>query len=161
VVWLCLRWWVVLYKSWAVLVSRMLRKWWSLIRSVRNRDGVILLLYACVVYLDCEYCGCYCFVVFGEVLVVVLLACRNSLCCASHLSVLCHFVYCFSGLVLEAGLGVVCGLEPSVGIVSDYSFEDGVWLDCQFVVYLVVHFCCPVYVVSLYCVHHLAFVSYV
>jgi len=61
---------------------------------------------------------------------------------------------------LEAGLGVKCGLEPSVGIVSDYSFEDGVWLDCQFVVYLVVHFCFPVYVVSLR-VHHLAFVSYV
>ena len=58
-VWLCLRWWVVLCKSWAILVSRMLRKWWSLIRSVRNRNGVILLLYACVVYFDCEYCGCY------------------------------------------------------------------------------------------------------
>ena len=53
---------VVLYKSWAILVSRMLRKWWSLVRSVRNRDGVILLLYACFVYFDCEYCGCYCFV---------------------------------------------------------------------------------------------------
>jgi len=63
VVWLCLQWWVVLYKSWTILVSRMLRKWWSLIRSVRNRDGVIL-LYACVVYFDCEYCGCYCFVVY-------------------------------------------------------------------------------------------------
>ena len=92
---------------------------------------------------------------------VVLLACSNSLCCAPHLSVLCHFVYCFSGLVLEAGFGVVCGLEPSVGIVSDYCFEDGVWLDCQFVAYLVGHFCFPVYVVSLYCVHHLGFVSYV
>ena len=103
-----------------------------------------MILYACVVYFDCEYCGCYCFVVYVEVLVVVLLACRDSLCCAAHLSDLFRFVYCFSGLVLEVGVGVVCGLETSVGIVSNYSFEDGIWLDCQFVVYLVVHLCFPV-----------------
>jgi hypothetical protein len=103
----------------------------------------------------------YCFIVFGEALVVVLLACRSSSCCASHLSVPCHFVYCFSGLVLWVSLGVVCSLEPSVGFVSDYSFEYGVWLDCQFVIYFVVHFCFPVYLVFLYYVHHLAFVSYV
>ena len=103
----------------------------------------------------------YCSVVSGEALAVVLLACRNVLCSAPHLSVSSHFVYCYSGLVLGVGLGVVCSLEPSVGFVSDYSFEYGVWLDCQFVIYLVVHFCFPVYEIFLYCVHHLAFARYV
>ena len=103
----------------------------------------------------------YCSVVSGEALAVVLLACRNVLCSTSHLSVSSLFVYCYSGLVLGVGLGVVCSLEPSVGFVSDCSFEYGVWLDCQFVIYLVVHFCCPVYVIFLYCVHHLAFARYV
>jgi len=103
----------------------------------------------------------YCSVVSGEALAVVLLACRNVLCSAPHLSVSSHFVYCYSGLVLGVGLGVVCSLEPSVGFVSDCSFEYGVWLDCRFVIYLVVHFCFPVYVIFLYCVHHLAFAHYV
>ena len=103
----------------------------------------------------------YCSVVSGEVLVVVLLACRNVSCSTSHLSVSSHFVYCYSALVLGVDLGVVCSLEPSVGFVSDYSFEYGVWLDCQFVIYLVVHFCFPVYEIFLYCVHHLAFARYV
>ena len=107
-VWLCLRWWVVLYKSWAILVSRMLRKWWS----VRNRDGVIL--YACVVYFDCEYCGCYCFVVYGEVLVVVLLACHNSLLC---ITLVCSLSLC---VLLRVGFGGWFGGRVRPGALCGY-----------------------------------------
>jgi len=97
--------------------------------------------YVCVVYFIVNIVvTTYCSVVSGEALVVVLLACRNVFCSTSQLTVSSHFVYCYSGLVLGVGLGVMCGLEPSVGFVSDYSFEYAVWLDCHIVIYLVVHF---------------------
>jgi hypothetical protein len=116
----------------------MLRKWWSLIRSVKIRAGVILLfcMHVLCIFIVSAVVTTYCFVVFGEAVVVVLFACHSSLCWASHLSVPCHFVYCFSGLVLGVSLGVMCSLEPSLGFVSDYSFKDGVWLDCQFVCFI-------------------------
>ena len=144
--------------SWIILDSRKLRMWRSLIWSVGIRIVCNSYLYVCVDYSTVNVVvTTYCSVVSGMALAVVLLACCNVLCSTSHWSVSSLFVYCYSGLVL----GVVCSLEPSVGFVSDYSFEYGVWLDCQFVVYLVVHFCFPVYVIFLYCVHHLAFSCYV
>jgi len=139
--------------SWTILDSRNLCKWRTLIWSVRIRNVCNCYLYVCLVYFIVNIVvTTYCFVVSGETLVVVLLAC-NVLHSTSHLSVSSHFVYRYSGLALEVGLGVVCSLEPSVGFVSDNSFECSVWLDCQFVIYLVVHFCFPVYVIFLYCVH--------
>ena len=123
-VWFLLRWWVALCMSWIILDSRELRMWRSLIWSVGIRIVCNCYLYVCVDYSTVNaVVTTYCSVVSGMALAVFLLACRNVLCSTSHLSVSSHFVYCYSGLVLGVGLGVVCSLEPSVGFVSDYSFE--------------------------------------
>jgi len=49
--------------------------------------------------------------------------------------------------------------EPSVGIMPNNGFEDNVPFNCEFIIYLVVQFCLAVYVIFVYCIHHLAFIG--